>query len=618
MQNEIKLVSFDVFDTLISRACADSRGIFYIMEYILKQDSKFGDFDSCLIDNFSFIRQNVHYELSKKVAITKMQPTLDDIYSVIKNKFSLSDVQIQKLIDLELKVEINNVFPIYKNIELLKNYVKENKKVILISDMYFNQTQIRTILANIDNVFKDIPIEVSSQLNSTKQSGDIYPIIFSKYAVKYTDWLHYGDNPIGDVKSCKKFNIRTKQIYKPKLFPFEDSILRLKNNIIAQIYIGASKNVRYDEFQTKTFYFGSSFAGPILYSYVKFLLNSAIKRKISSLYFIARDGYILKLIADEIVKRNQLPIRTRYIYGSRIAFRNPNNEQYKEFINNTIDEIDTVANLKIGIDLFEIDGAKKIIKNNDKTKLKKILFNDYSLQEKIMKKFSLNREMLSKYIKQEIDFSENFAFVDMCGTGKSQDFLQSVINEFDNRRISTFYFYSPVLTNLDISEKIPYLTAVKSSLILELLTRCPGGQTIGYQEKDGIIAPIVEKYNSSQFLKWGFEDYKNGIIQFVKNMCEFEQKNNIDLYSLKLVNDYLSSCNIQNKFLCDILGSIPNFKLFGAEENCKEQIAKPYSFVDLFKKRDSKTHVVRFTRSRRFFRFLFGRKKIIFKFNVLP
>ncbi|MGN1154360.1 MAG: hypothetical protein ACI4S3_10055 [Candidatus Gastranaerophilaceae bacterium] len=613
-----ELISFDIFDTLVTRRVANSKGIFQIMEYILENNSHFADFDCYIKNNFTTIRQGVFSELTKQCQINKIEPTLEKIYERIGNHNSLTEEQQLRLLNLELKVEKNNIIPIVENIEILKKYLSNNQRVILISDMYLSSFQIRDIISSVNDIFKDIPIEVSSELGATKQTGDIYSIISKKYNIDYKNWTHYGDNLIGDISNCKKYGIKTNICIKTQFQPYEESILKNQDDINSQVYIGCAKNSLDRNYSTEAYKLGCSFAAPILYSYIKFVLNSAIRQSIKTLYFIARDGYVLKFIADEIIKSKKLNIKTSYIYGSRKAFRTPNINEYEDFIRFMLNETDNMDDLYIDDVIIQHPEIKKLSLDKDKSKIKALLLNNSIIKEKILNNFKQKRGLLSKYIKQEVNFSENFAFVDLCGTGKSQDYLQSVINEFDSRRITTFYFYNSFLTDYKTSKKISYLTNIRSSLIMELLARCPQGQTVGYSEEDGHIKPIIEKYNSELLIKWGFNDYIGGIKRFVQNIVEFENKNNIEVFSLKMTKSYVASCNLQNIFLCKIIGSIPAFKLFGSEQDCEQEIASPYKLTDLFKAKDSKVHILRFARSSKIIQFLMGRKKIVIRYKNMP
>jgi len=74
---------------------------------------------------------------------------------------------------------------------------------------------------------------------------------------------------------------------------------------------------------------GHGFSGIALYTYVDWILKQASGRNIKRLYFIARDGFVLKRIADVIIKEYKLDIKTFYLYGSRNVWRTENEEQQK-------------------------------------------------------------------------------------------------------------------------------------------------------------------------------------------------------------------------------------------------------------------------------------------------
>ncbi len=65
------------------------------------------------------------------------------------------------------------------------------------------------------------------------------------------------------------------------------------------------------------------FSGPLLLDYVWWVLREAEKRKLRTLYFLARDGYLLYRIAQVFVSRYSLPLECRYFYCSRTSLRMP-------------------------------------------------------------------------------------------------------------------------------------------------------------------------------------------------------------------------------------------------------------------------------------------------------
>ena len=66
-----------------------------------------------------------------------------------------------------------------------------------------------------------------------------------------------------------------------------------------------------------------SVTGAVLLSYVWWILKQAQERGIRKLYFLARDGFLLREIALRMCKAFSLDLECRYLYCSRMALRMP-------------------------------------------------------------------------------------------------------------------------------------------------------------------------------------------------------------------------------------------------------------------------------------------------------
>ena len=339
------LYSFDIFDTLITRTTATPCGIFSIMEKHLQQDSEYENFPEIVKQNFFIIRQEAEnfIRTNKKLMYDKQDIKFEEIYKIIKNNYNLNETQINTLMNLELNTEIKNIIPIQKNINTLKELIFKNNRVVLISDMYHSEKTIRVFLSHIDPIFENIKIYVSSEYNKTKTSSDLYNYVKEQENVEYENWTHYGDNNYSDIKMANFLGIKT--VYTPKndLKGYEESLLLnneiSESNFYSQMLVGTAKLTRtLSDYNDKIFDFGCSYSGPLLYNYVQWIIEQSLSRGIKTLYFIARDGYIPKLIADEIIKLKNLDLKTKYIYGSRAAWKIPSKNTVETYINWILDE----------------------------------------------------------------------------------------------------------------------------------------------------------------------------------------------------------------------------------------------------------------------------------------
>ncbi|RAZ93687.1 hypothetical protein DK853_39000, partial [Klebsiella oxytoca] len=80
--------------------------------------------------------------------------------------------------------------------------------------------QIRHILCKVDEVFRDIPIYVSSDLGRTKGSGGLYQIVKELENAEYSDWVHFGDNMASDVVAASKLGIKAVYCQPGKLMEY--------------------------------------------------------------------------------------------------------------------------------------------------------------------------------------------------------------------------------------------------------------------------------------------------------------------------------------------------------------------------------------------------------------
>ena len=189
------LYSFDVFDTLISRTTANPRGIFALMKDTLCKERVKNGLEDYVIDNFFELR--IHSEeLARKASSfqNREEVSLYDIYKAMSVCGCLNDEKIKYLYELEEKTELSNVIGISENIKRLKKLLEGGDRVILISDMYLSRNTIRRMLLQVDEVFREIPLYVSSEYGVRKTTGNLYRKVRELEQVGYEEWIHIGDN----------------------------------------------------------------------------------------------------------------------------------------------------------------------------------------------------------------------------------------------------------------------------------------------------------------------------------------------------------------------------------------------------------------------------------------
>lgn len=595
------LYSFDIFDTLITRTTATPYGIFALIQEELKTNQNFKNYPINLKNNYYHIRINTEkYVRAVNFSEQKTREiTIDDIYKHIGFNYSLSNEQTQNLLNLELHIESENFIPIEENINKIKSLYNQNQKVILISDMYIQSHIIRAFLRPFLNFIDDIEIFVSCEAKYSKGNGKLFEYVYEKLGISPANWYHTGDNTRSDYVMAKNFGINAEKYNYPKLETYEKTLLKNnENNLDYQKIIGQCKNIRLTaptDLKTRA---GISLGGPILTAYVQWILYNSIQKGITRLYFIARDGYILKEIADILIAKYNLPISTKYIYGSRAAWIAPSADKYDKNYYELLDaiffNIDVISSESMDMTDSELRKFfdKKIInkplsfkfKNNLKDKL---LYN-LEFKNLLIEKNKEKKDLVLKYLKTEINFSDNnFAFVDLAGSGRTNNRLTKIINMFFNKKIKNFYMQSnndaqSTLTN----ERFIYLYSDSGFKFLELLSRAPHGQTLGYKEDEyGKIIPILDKINTKLLADWDYDSYLNGIKLFAQN-------SNIQI-SQDFITRYLDLIRQKDNTIIETFSN-ELFSCVGKNENMEfaPVITKPQAFMYLLFNKELKTNAI--------------------------
>lgn len=518
------LFSYDIFDTIILRKVPKSTDIFIIVEEELGSlwNNKFGSFSETRKKAEFWLRRTLLREIS-----------IEDIYRVIQKKTQLSEEAIQTIETIELNVEKRYSLLNAYIVEEIKQRIKNKEDVVLISDMYWHENQIREWLSEKNEVFSNLPIYISCDYGFTKESGKLYKLVKEKEKVSFETWIHTGDNMKSDRNIPQKLHIKTNYIKGGRKYDFEKN-LNIREKNLRDVYeviketTALSNGDAYD--------LGASVVAPMVYQYVLWVVNEATKRKIDKLYFVLRDGYILKQVADIIIEQKKLGIRTDYIFGSRVAWRFPGItiEKLRNLSlwekSNWIFRDPAVAYVpleRLGFSKIQVDelfgsefGKKELYSFAEfKDLISECLKNDLFYKQ-LEINISEARQSVDLYIRQTISFDESFALVDTNSTGKTQADLNQMLLQihpgFDGLR----FFYHTYLADTDPDKEKAFVfinSKEADRRFPEAFFRAPYNQCYGYYITEGKAVP---KYHESDKCAWNYsfdyDSYLLGILEFVR------------------------------------------------------------------------------------------------------
>lgn len=595
----MKLYSFDVFDTLITRSTVTPDGIFAVMQNFLNKDaSVFDGIDDFVRNNFYHLRIGAEQVARNTFCVDGIEDvTLGQIYEVLVIEGQISKDQSKFLQNLEKRTEIDFSIGISENILKIKELIEAGKRVVLISDMYLDRDTIREMLVKADEIFQNIPIYVSSDKEKkNKWTGSLFRLVQEQEQVAYSEWQHMGDNEHSDYNVPRGLGISCIKYQSEQLLPIEERYLRNnESDAEVQLSLGCARAARIAGKRNTAFRMGCSVGGSILYKYVCWMLQDSVEKGIRRLYFIARDGYALKELADKLICQNGYPIETSYIFGSRLAWRipcgaHPEEELWEIYTHSYQDRIFCAGDLS---DFFGIQeelickylpaglrGAGKIWTVAVTDLVVQQLLCCKAFMEELMAQYDRKRALLLRYLQQEIDTEDdNFAFVDLAGSGFTQECLARVMGEYYHGEIKNYFFRQDKTANTICQNFVFYPNRLSYFVLLEMVSRAPHGQTLGYKEEAGRIVPVLSEIDDTANADHHIEDFIDGIRAYGQIYDEKGQMGQIrvGIGNIYWYLDYIY--NTPDKEVLEYFAEMPN--MLTGREKCSAPFAPKLTDKDI-------------------------------------
>lgn len=420
--SEKEYVSFDIFDTLIKRDVKKPTDVFSIIEH----NYKICDFYKRRIEAEKIARKG------------KVDTTINEIYDIYNELYLNNINEAEKIKNIEKQVE----YELCVQNKLLKKVydfcIENNKKVYLISDMYLSSEILKEILEK-NGYSRYEKLYVSCEYNKTKANGELYKYVIQELGVDTSKLIHIGNDIKTDYIMALKNKISTVKV-KTKTYT-GNSLL----DVFLSNHKSNSSNFYYD--------FGYSNFGPLLYGFCLWLKENVKKNDIDNIYFLARDGYIIKK-AYEMIFGEQDNIY--YLEASRRSLRVPYLSQ-----KNSIDEMLEELPLPRQTNMIQIFDALGLELDIYSAKIKESGYSveRFYLREKVLKEEGFKNlissikddiiansisenEALKNYLKKN-NFSKRNAIVDIGWGGSMQKYLRNIFNTlpgYEDKELVGFYF----------------------------------------------------------------------------------------------------------------------------------------------------------------------------------
>lgn len=573
-----KYISFDIFDTLVTRNVMNPIDVFDIVE------EKYNTQAKDKIANFKINRKKAQYDALEKNA-EKEESTIVDIYKELEKYY---DKKIcQKLYKIELETELNLCIPNKRIVDYYNKLIQDNKKVIITSDMYLEEKTIKEILKKCD-IKKYEKLYLSSKYQKRKSSGTMFDYIIKDLNISKKSIIHIGDNKISDylvpiskgIKAILVKNKRNVMFYNKHVIKTDVSRYKMLEKFISN-----------NNDLTQSYYYrmGYETFGPILYGFSDWLKQNI---KTEKKFFLSRDGYLISK-AYKILSEDK---SSSYFYASRRALIIPTfwmDNSLKEMLNKLyIRDYIKIGNLfrKLGL---EEEQYKDIVEkygfnNNYQIKYEEMFTNsDFvklfeEIKPLIHKNSKKEYDLLLQYMEQE-KFNGDVSIIDIGWNGNMQMAFNNIVNKSKVKtKIEGYYIgVLPESKNVGKIKMTGYLFDEEKNRdiyiclkvinsIFESMFLAPHGSVKTYKKSSNKIEPILLEYEYEEGIEMNsYKEIQEGALQFIRDFYSSDLK-----YILN-IDSRLSFYNMQQFAYRPKIRDVEKFGDFKFLEDDIIYLAKP-------------------------------------------
>ncbi len=584
-----KVISFDIWDTIIKRKCHPEeiklKTAYYIfLKYndLLKEEYK--DIYTILVERDN-IEANLCHEAEAKGHDGECR--IEEVFKKLQKEiFQEKHEDISKEL---LEVEVNNekeVISVNPDIlEIFKKY--KDWDMYCVSDFYMSAETLKELLDYLKLPVKFKKVYSSADYLLNKKTGNLYKKFEEEVGVEPSDHIHVGDNEYSDITMAKSLGIGTIQMKKdhPDFAP----------NRNRQMTFNLDEAKKDDkEYNDRIFNAGVEVA-PILYSFVYDIIEFAIKNGIDTIYYQTREVETFIRAHELIKEHNPFPVAIpegKIMEVSRMStFAASLNEltvpellrlwsQYRcQSMNSLFKTLNIdIEKYKEYFAKYDLDPAMDIWEPWFNMKVMKVL-NDEEFSKKVNAELKEKRKQLIEFFDKNYGIKNDdkpIFIVDIGWRGTIQDNIAYI---FDKKTVGGYYltlfdFYNiqpantykkAFIDDVEVRDK----TVADMITLLEWIYNPGTGSVVEYKDGKSVRkikekeANVVEKYIKplqegmmagmkimDDYLcvhPYESEETKNYVYDLLKRVKARPNKELVDAYYSMVFNDTFGSGEIVEK-----------------------------------------------------------------------
>lgn len=542
-------VTFDAFDTLITRSVIRPIDAFEIV------GNQAGLVGLTQLDPLSWARLRVEAEHRCAKESSPEEVTITQIYSRLAKMGGIDEGRLPQAMNVEASVELGLSSPIASTAALFQRTSGAGKQVAVLSDTYLKKSDLVALLLRSCPRIRSSDVYPSSETRATKRSGALFEVFAKRYSTRSRRILHIGDNLASDVLRARKAGYDTAPFTQGKPNRYEKVLASQDgaNNVLGSAMAGSARAARlsktFEQRHLQTIWNVScSVTGPLLFTFLAWILREATARKLRRLYFLSRDGEILLKIA-RILLPAHAALDTRYLYVSRTslhpaAIGRLSREDLRSLrvragdtLGSVLDKIDLTKEKVSDAEVASLGGLTR------ETLLTPALIDDLCagikyqpLHERISTHAARLRGRLRSYLSQEgLLAQEKVGIVDIGWSGRLQRSIVHAclgLDSFEPAQLVGFYFGlvskpegSGDFLSLTGTPEGQWLKRIIRETLFEAFCAAHHGTVTGYTSN---AAPKLLTEDNSEAIKWGLDVQQQGIVSFATMAAKTFQLASID------------------------------------------------------------------------------------------
>ncbi len=518
-----EVISFDIFDTLITRAIYEPDDLFRLMEQVIAEK-----YDKHV--DFLKLRKAAEEAAAKKYG---SMTTIDKIYVEISADKTIGDIA-QDIKRLEIDMEYQLCMPRRDMVDIFNTLKNMGKHVILVSDMYLTKAHIVAMLhkcgiGGYDELF------ISCEVGARKDDGSMWNMVLAGIDTQH--FIHLGDNFRSDSQILMDRHIDTHVVLSPRalleLSDFDYFGKMAKESLANSLVVGQAmaggifnSPFAFDENGELHFHkiedFGYSCLGPIMARFIDWIVEKGLSTG-ERMLLLSREGYLLEQMIRTYCAGRGLEVPDiKYFLTSRRACAVPaleNDEDLRELLSQKYEgSFSNLLTERLGLSLHE--GAEDTAIDYE-TSADSIMNMVADYKDELSERASKEKTAYLNYARPFLSEANDISVVDVGFSGTIQYFLMKLTG----RDIAGHYlclhsnkperiggradaFYEITDRRLIDDSKL-----LKYQLFLESALAAPSGQLICFTMENGLPVP---HFKDDDYVSEDVKRLQRGIMSYIQ------------------------------------------------------------------------------------------------------